>query len=299
MYRKFTSVLLSLFMFVFVCCMGTASAEVSQLPEKPDGTNRYYFYMPDEWLNASTANTGDTAGIYWWEGTDAHRYWPGVPAVKADVEGVYYYDVPADVATIIWNNYCNGGADSKAPYYYDALQTVCIGTECYDPGESDFYPEGTENFDGMIYVIDYEIFPYGDFSAKASHSGEWFYYYGNGEYGTAPKRGDSRVLSGSTVSVDAVLESNNSGDKWDSPSECSAYYIGDANGDHRVNIKDATHIQKALAGLVQLSKTQKEAAEVDGYDMITIKDATAVQKWLAGVDAGSPRCDFIGRFWIF
>ena len=107
-----------------------------------------------------------------------------------------------------------------------------------------------------------------------------------------------RVLSGSTVNIDDVLESNNAGDEWASPSEFVAYYIGDANGDHRVNIKDATHIQKALAGLVELDRVEMIAAEVDRTDMITIKDATTIQKWLARMDTGTYNDDFIGRFWV-
>ena len=298
MSKKLMSILISVFLYLSMCSIGTVSADVSELPEKPEDTNRYYFYMPDEWLNKSTHETGDTAGIYWWEGTDAHNLWPGVPAKKADAEGVYYYDVSKDVSTIIWNNYVDGGFGKDSPKFYDSLQTNNLGTEFYDPGESDLYPDGFESFDGMIFVVDYGYFLYGDFTAKATYDGEWFYYYGNGEYGTAPKRGDSRVLSGSTVNIDDVLESNNAGDEWASPSEFVAYYIGDANGDHRVNIKDATHIQKAIAGLVELDWVEMIAAEVDRTDMITIKDATTIQKWLARMDTGTYNDDFIGRFWV-
>ncbi len=195
MTKKILSVLLAI---VMVLAMGTValvsvSADLADLPEQPADTYRYYFYMPPEWLNESTATTGDTAGIYWWEGTGAHGGWPGVAATAADVDGVYYCDVPTDVTTIVWNNFFDGGADATAPYYADAIQTRNIGTEYYDPDESELYPDGTPNFDGMIYVTDFTIYDYNEYSGKLQFGGEWFYYYGNGEYGTSVEKGGSEV----------------------------------------------------------------------------------------------------------
>ena len=209
MSKKILSIVLAL---VMVLAMGvvafSVSADLSELPEQPEGTYRYYFYMPDQWLNDSTATTGNTAGIYWWEGTDAHGSWPGIAANKADVPGVYYYDVPTDVTTVIWNNFFDGGSDVYAEYYADAIQTANIGTEYYDPGESDLYPDGTENFDGMIYVTDFGNYDYNDYSGKMIFYGEWFYYYGNGEYGTAPVKGDSEVYTDSALNPDLPFPSD-------------------------------------------------------------------------------------------
>ncbi len=171
-------------------------------------TNRYYFYLPEDWLNESTAKTGNTAGIYWWDATNPCLYWPGIPAKKGDAEGVYYYDVPKDVTTIIWNNFFNGGADTSAPHYNDAAQTINIGTEYYDPGESDFYPDGTESFDGMIYVVDPDLFPWGDYNNHPLGIGEWFYYYGKGEYGTSKVRGESKILTEDTVDLSRLSLDN-------------------------------------------------------------------------------------------
>ena len=174
-------------------------------------TYRYYFYMPESWYNDYTAKTGNTAGIYWWDGTNACDSWPGIPAKKGDVEGVYYYDVPKDVTTIIWNNFFDGGADPSASYYDDAHHTTEIGTEFYYSDESDFYPEGTENFDNMIYVIDPDLYPWGDFEHVNRSVGEWFYYYGGGEYGTAKVKGESKLLAGDTVDLESLREDNAAG----------------------------------------------------------------------------------------
>ena len=172
-------------------------------------TNRYYFYMPESWLNDYSADTGNTAGIYWWDGTHAHNSWPGIPAKKGDAEGVYYCDVPIDVSTIIWNNYVDGGFDRNEDIFYSAFQTCNIPTEWYDPGESNLYPEGTDDFDGMIYVIDSVYDDWGVLEPKYQARGEWFYYYGNGEYGIAPVRGDSEILTGEYVELDALLDDRN------------------------------------------------------------------------------------------
>lgn len=49
------------------------------------------------------------------------------------------------------------------------------------------------------------------------------------------------------------------------------------------NIKDATLIQKYLAGISQLTPLQKVVADTDGDGKITIKDATLIQKAIAGI----------------
>ncbi len=196
MSKKIISVLLAL---VMVLAMGTValvsvSADLASLPEKPDNTKRYFFYMPDQWLDNDYA---ETAGIYWWEGTDAHSAWPGIAANKADHDGVYYYDVPSDVTKIIWNNLVDGGREPSLPIYQAAVQTVNVSSEYYDPGDSDVYPDGIpeeEGFDGMIYVTDCAQKSYDPFGGKLTYGGEWYYYYGDGEYGTAKNKADAEVV---------------------------------------------------------------------------------------------------------
>ncbi len=186
MSKKLMSVIL---VAVLVLSMGTvamASVSADELPAKADGYNRYYFYMPETWYNEHAT----TAGIYWWEGTDACSAWPGYVANPTDVDGVYYYDVNQDVTTIIWNNAIDGGTDPEAPIYTAAYQTKNIGSEYYDAGESENYPDGTPSFDEMIYVVDTSKTDVNEFSGKSTFAGEWFYYYGNGEYGYTPEKGD-------------------------------------------------------------------------------------------------------------
>ena len=186
MSKKLMSVILVAVLVLSMGTMAMASVSADELPAKADGYNRYYFYMPESWYNEYAT----TAGIYWWEGTDACSAWPGYVANETGVEGVYYYDVNVDVTTIIWNNAIDGGTDDAQAIYTAAYQTKNIGSEYYDVDESVNYPEGTENFDEMIYVVDESKTEVNDFSGKSTFAGEWFYYYGNGEYGFTPEKGD-------------------------------------------------------------------------------------------------------------
>jgi len=59
--------------------------------------------------------------------------------------------------------------------------------------------------------------------------------------------------------------------------------FGDVNSDGKVNVIDATNIQKAVAGLLSFDAEQSYYGDVDGDTRITVKDATAVQKHTAGI----------------
>lgn len=59
--------------------------------------------------------------------------------------------------------------------------------------------------------------------------------------------------------------------------------MGDVNMDKTVNIKDATAIQKHVAGLITLSDIAKSLADYDADTRITVKDATCIQKLIAGL----------------
>ncbi len=61
------------------------------------------------------------------------------------------------------------------------------------------------------------------------------------------------------------------------------YKQGDVNLDSKVNIKDATLIQKHLAKIKEISELQLSLADVDGKKGVNVKDATYLQKWLAGI----------------
>ena len=61
------------------------------------------------------------------------------------------------------------------------------------------------------------------------------------------------------------------------------FALGDVNCDEKVNIKDATAIQKFVAKMIDFTEEQKTLADFNGDTKINVKDATAIQKKLAGI----------------
>lgn len=69
-----------------------------------------------------------------------------------------------------------------------------------------------------------------------------------------------------------------------------ALILGDVDLDGKVTIKDATLIQKSLAGIVVLEADSESVADANCDGVINIKDATEIQKHLASL----PSCEEIG-----
>ena len=62
-----------------------------------------------------------------------------------------------------------------------------------------------------------------------------------------------------------------------------SFELGDVNRDGSVNIKDATAIQKNIAGLIEFDTEQNSLADFNEDASVNIKDATAIQKKIAGL----------------
>ena len=69
------------------------------------------------------------------------------------------------------------------------------------------------------------------------------------------------------------------------------FYLGDADGDGKVNVKDATAIQKQVAGFE--ITINEAAADADQNGTVNVKDATAIQKWVAGIPVNTPVGDLV------
>ncbi|MGN0452927.1 MAG: dockerin type I repeat-containing protein, partial [Ruminococcus sp.] len=59
--------------------------------------------------------------------------------------------------------------------------------------------------------------------------------------------------------------------------------IGDADGNGIINVKDATAIQKHVAGIITLTNQELANADFNADGVVNVKDATAVQKKVAGI----------------
>lgn len=62
---------------------------------------------------------------------------------------------------------------------------------------------------------------------------------------------------------------------------------GDSDGNSKINIKDATNVQKYVAGMISLSQNCIAVSNVDGNKDVNVRDATAIQKHLAGISVNS------------
>ena len=61
------------------------------------------------------------------------------------------------------------------------------------------------------------------------------------------------------------------------------YEIGDVNMDGKLNIRDATLIQKSIAKMETLDDIQTLLADYNSDGKVNVKDATAIQKFIAGI----------------
>ena len=170
----------------------------------------YYFYMPEEWKNEYNDYYDGTensyaAGVYWFgstlalpddykEGAHSTNGWPGYALNIQDAPNVFVANVPYDVHTIIFNNLVDGGQDKTLPVNKAAYQIGDTPTN-YDGADTyGFYPNGLESTANMIYVIDPAATSENPYSGQLTFGGAWFYYYGNGEYGTAPTKAEATAV---------------------------------------------------------------------------------------------------------
>lgn len=104
---------------------------------------------------------------------------------------------------------------------------------------------------------------------------------------------ESEATSPSTTVAtedESKLTSTTASDDETEPSEPSknAGVLGDVNGDGKVNVKDATLIQKAAAKIIELTDEEKLRADVNADNKNNVKDATAIQKFAAKIETGFP-----------
>lgn len=274
---------------------GQSAAEAVAAYEAENGeveTHRYYFQMPDgvhgqrgsdgttvagTWYNEYT--TG--AAVYWWGGPAACDAWAGYKAELADAEQhIYYADVPADVVCFIWNNGVDGGKDDSQPYFKCAAQTVDIASEYPDPGEYISIPEGADSFENCIFIINPDAISISDYSEMPTCGGTWYFYYGNGCYGSYAE-GSSHFTS---VEDNCLNPDHNH--------SAPAYVRGDYNNNGDVEIMDATKVQRFCA---ELDEKPEEAflkgVDADGDGDLTVMDATRIQRFLAelcNMDGSTP-----------
>lgn len=236
--------------------------------------------------------------------------WPGYKAYsdgyKSYAYSVYYVDCPTDIEFIVWNNYIKSGATddtamSDAEKQSDGVNTEFCSLYDYDIYDTEWFAEMEESFNGdkkalgsyadnffydeeygsgfsfsfdnMIYVV-----PQNADSENSSvtgietYKGNWYFFYGEDEYGTYPTREESEK-NNTLYSLYPYAVIDDGG-------------IGDVDGNGVLDVSDATTIQKYLAGLIELTDRQRRVADVDKTGVVDIFDATAIKYLLVGRGIG-------------
>lgn len=253
------------------------------------------------------APTAETCGFV--EGEEPMS-WPGYKAYfdgyKSYAYSVYYVDCPTDIEFIVWNNYIKSVATddtamSDAEKQSDGVNTEFCSLYDYDIYDTEWFAEMEESFNGdkkalgsyadnffydeeygsgfsfsfdnMIYVV-----PQNADSENSSvtgietYKGNWYFFYGEDEYGTYPTREESEK-NNTLYSLCPYAVIDDGG-------------IGDVDGNGVLDVSDATTIQKYLAGLIELTDRQRRVADVDKTGVVDIFDATAIKYLLVGRGIG-------------
>lgn len=230
------------------------------------------------WYNDYTSG----AGVYWWSGP-AVPEWAGYQATVVDADqSIFSATVPAKAVMFVWNNGVDGGTDRSKPIYYLAAQTSDIASEYPDPGEYASIPEGADSFDGMIFIVDPDKVEVNALSKKMTCPGTWYFYYGDGCYGSYAE--DSAKYAGCVNPDHFDADGNHVGfHKDDEPDPTPSDYLrGDYDQDGKITIMDATRVQNIIAELyTETDSAMITGVDADGDGKLTIMDATRIQNVLA------------------
>ena len=71
-----------------------------------------------------------------------------------------------------------------------------------------------------------------------------------------------------------------------STTEENPFLMGDSNLDGIVSIKDASDIQKAAIGLINLNSMSKKVGDVNDDGKLTVSDTTCIQRYLSNYKNG-------------
>lgn len=248
--------------------------------------------------------------------------WPGYKAYfdgyKSYAYSIYYVDCPTDIEFIVWNNYIKSGATddtamSDAEKQSDGVNTEFCSLYDYDIYDAEWFAEIEEiyntdksalgeyadnffydeeldcgfsfRYDNMIYVVNhFSGNPTSGASWNDTYEGDWYFYYGNGEYGTYPTR-EGAEAHGTLYSLSNWKGMTASPDE-PAPTEPKPDMIGDVDGNGVLNISDTTMIQLYLADLTVFSPEQITKADVNRDRVVNVFDVTSIQFLLVGRGIG-------------
>ncbi len=207
---------------------------------------------------------------------------------KSSVDGTKMYfrwgytsDVTSVTLSTEWKEYTIDM--NKQPYdgshmhpYFDKAGTFYVSDVVLRDASASA-PAQAETSD-LLYTHEYAVGkPYGTLPT-IQRSGYTFMGWYTSKTGGAKITKDTLVLDCHT----AVYA------RWSKTSvDSGKVTFGDTDLSGVITVKDATLVQKYLAGISTLTGKQIFAGNVINKDALNIKDATAIQKWCARLDSGS------------
>lgn len=138
----------------------------------------------------------------------------------------------------------------------------------------------TDELKNNCVGIYYKYYPYVvDFSSSPQVNGmaaDMWEYRSDGYFLPACENGYTTLCLSYNKPVPKSVADSNKG------------ILGDVNNDNKVNIKDATMIQKAAAEIITLTDKENIRADVNSDNNTNVKDATTIQKFIAGIETSFP-----------
>ena len=115
---------------------------------------------------------------------------------------------------------------------------------------------------------------------------------------TDPTETTESTETTATITTETIVTTEpSSGATEPSEPDVDKGILGDVNDDGKVNIKDATMIQKFAAKIIELTDDEKLRADVNADNKNNVKDATAIQKFVAKIETGFPIGEPIASEW--
>lgn len=304
MAKKLISFALALFCVASMAVVGVSAAEDTTI----------YFEVPQIWENYFSVY------CHIWEyGGDSLTPWQGKKEKCTKVEdGLYSYDI-SKAGTLEEGKFYGVifSIDIGLQTYDTLMTTDCIGDTLYSDGTIYENPQDStktcfaafwRNQDPTVYGPIKQITSIGNVIGTCCPPGVTneslfeIFLTERLDYARAyGDKDDQRIIDDliydlglSVYEADEIIKSLGTEVDWeipdrgepstdDEPATDDEFELGDVNKDGKLNIRDATVIQKYLAKLADLDEEALILADYDLNEKVNIKDATAIQKKLAKV----------------
>lgn len=225
------------------------------------------------------SNAGDNKSM-----TLTFRAKSTVDGAKMYIRWGYTTDLATITLTTQWKEYSvdmskqpNDGAHMHP--YFDKAGTFYISDIALTDTSSST-PVQNETCD-LLYTREYTVGSTYSNLPTPTRSGYTFLGWYTAKSGGTKIANGTNVLAGTTAVYAQWMKSNGG----------NTVLLGDTDLSGTINVKDATLIQKGLAGIETLSAKQTYCGNVIYSDVLNVRDATAIQKWCAGMSTSNAYID--------